>query len=66
MSFAIGSRIIGRRILGTYLWIDEEVAEGEVVDAEAAGPGQAVGVGLHQGDQLAQHDAVRENVSLKP
>lgn len=49
----------------SHLWVDEEVAEGEVVHAEAAGPGQAVGVGLHEGDQLAQHDAVRENVGLK-
>ena len=48
-----------------HLWVDEEVAEGEVVDAEAARPGQAVGVRLHQRDQLAQHDPVRENVGLK-
>ena len=48
-----------------HLRVYEEVAEGEVVDAEAARPRKAVGVRLHQRDQLAQHDPVRENVGLK-
>ena len=48
-----------------HLRVDEEVAEGEVVDAEAARPRKAVGVRLHQRDQLAQHDPVRKNVGLK-
>ena len=51
--------------MASHLWVDEEVAEGEVVDAEAARPGQAVRVRLNQRDQLAQHDPVRENVGLK-
>lgn len=38
--------------------------EGQVVQTEVLRAGQDVGVRLDAGDQLAQHDAVREHVRL--